>query len=595
MSIIFLLVLLLLITIKNISIGFGTLILMCLLPIRKWGKLLLLLIFIFFLLRLFLDINVLNLYWIKVSDNLCANLFSRAFCKLDNVAIGDIFEAKYYLNESFDNIDGLIGIIKFSEIKIIGQSLFHKNLFNLLSNLPIIAKQVYYFNFENSSYYLRFILSSGIFISGGVYIFNIIINKKFNEKICNLFEVVLITILITIFGYRFILFRKIIAKIFKKYKYSIFLEISMILFIFPNSINQLSFVYPYLMKLVTFISYDNKFIKYKRIILSLLLQSYYLMNVNIITLFGYNFFKVVSGFYFWLAWFGFRFNIFDDNFVIYNLKGQISIYIIILIVLILVITKLSIKSFLLIKILLIFGYSLIYLYPYSRIVFIDVGQGDSQLFISPFLNEVILLDTGKIGAYRNLKLTLDKYGIYKINQLITTHNDNDHNGNVFNLFNDYQIDYYVSNKEEIIKPKQFDFEYLLLNNKYDNDNDNSIIIHNTINNFHLLFLGDASKLVEMDIIKYHKIKDVDIVKLGHHGSKTSSDLIFLDTVCNQNCFAIISSNPKVYGHPHFETKQTLLNLGIMTFETYYDKNIVFEFRNKQLHIFTNRYKFIIEK
>lgn len=595
MSIIFLLVILLLITTKSIFIGFLSLILMFLLPIRKWEKILLFFLFVIFLLRIFLDVNFLNFYWIKVSDNLCANLISRAFCKIDNLSIGDIFEAKYYLNETFDNIDGLIGIIKFSDIKIIGHSFFHENLFNILSHLPIIAKQVYYFNFEKASYYLRFILSSGIFISGGFYVLNILINKKFNQKICNIIDFILLINLIIIFGYRFILLRKIIAKICQKYHFSSFLEIIIILFIFPTAINQLAFIYPYLMKTITFIAHDNKFIKFKRMIVSLLLQSYYLMSVNIVTLFGYNIFKIISGIYFWAAWFGFKFDIFNDAYLTFNLKGQLSIYIIILIVLILVISNLSIKSFLLIKILLILGYSLIYFYPYHRIIFIDVGQGDSQLFISPFLNEVILLDTGKENAYRKLKLTLDRYGIYKINQLITTHNDNDHNGNVFNLFKDFHIDYYASNKDEVIIPKQFDFKYLLLNKKYDNDNDNSIIIYSTINNFKLLFLGDASKVVERDIIKWHQIQNIDVIKLGHHGSKTSSDSIFLDQICNKNCFGIISSNPKIYGHPHLKTKQTLLNLGIMILETYNDKNIILEFRNKQLHIFTTRYKFIIEK
>lgn len=594
MSIIFLLVLLILITIKNITFGILSLFLMFLLPIRKWEKILLLFILFIFILRLIFDINFLNLYWIKVSDNLCANLFSRAFCKIDNIAIGNIFKANYYLTDTFDNIDGLIGFIKFNDIQIIGQSIFHKYMFYVLSNLPIIAKQVYYVNFENASYYLRFVLSSGIFISGGFYVLNTIVNKKFNQKICNIIDAILIIILLIIFGYRFVLFRQVIAKILKKYRYSTFIEIILILFIFPNAINQLAFVYPYLMKLITFISFDQKLIKIKRIILSLLLQSYYLMNVNIITLFGYNFFKMISGIYFWLAWFGFKLDIFNENFLVFNLKGQLSIYIIIAIVITLAISKLSLKTFILIKIFVIIGYSLIYFYPYPRIIFVNVGQGDSQLFISPLLKEVILLDTGKASAYRQLKQTLDQYGIYRINYLITTHNDNDHNGNVFNLFSDYQVDYYASNKDEVISPKQFDFEYLLQSQKYNNDNDNSIIIYNKINDFNLLFLGDASKIVERDIIKRHKI-NVDVVKLGHHGSKTSSDLMFLDTVCSQNCFGIISSSPKSYGHPHFETKQTLLNLGIMTLETYYDQNIIFEFRNHQLHIFTNRYKFIVQK
>ena len=594
MSIVFLLLILLLITIKNIFWGFIVLILFLLLPIRKWEKLILCIIGGLFFVRVLIDINILNSLWIKVSDNLCANLVSRAFCKLDDLKIGQVFSANYHLVESFDNIDGLVGIVKFSNIKNVYFSDFHAFLYQWISNLPLIAKQLYYKGFRDVNIYFRFILSSGIFISGGFYVLISILNKKFNQNITKYIEIVLITFLLIIFGYRFILLRKILTMCFKKYKQSIFIEMIIILFIFPTAIEQLAFIYPFIMRLVSFISFDKKYIKLKRIILSWLLQSYYLMNVNIVTLFGYNFFKYISGIYFWLAWIGFDFDIFSSNLYVINLKGQLSIYINVLIVLLIVISRFNFKKIIIIMFLFLAGYSLIYFYPYTRIIFINVGQGDSQLFISPYLEEVILLDTGKPSAYRDLKQVLDKYGIYKINQLITTHNDNDHNGNVFNLLSDYKVEYYASNKNEVKKPKIFEFDYLLMNKTYNNDNDNSIIIYNKINDFKLLFLGDASKEVERDILDEFSQK-VDIIKLGHHGSKTSSDKVFLSEICNRDCFGIISSDPKVYNHPHFETKKTLLDLEIMTLETYLDNDIVLEFRGNGLHFFTNRYKFIFRK
>lgn len=590
MSVIFLLLILLLISIKNIFWGFIVLILFLLLPIRKWEKLILCVIGGLFFVRVLIDVNILNFLWVKVSDNLCANLVSRAFCKMDNIKIGQFFSADYHLVESFDNIDGLIGVIKFNNIKNVYFSEFHEFLYKWISTLPLIAKQLYYTGFRDVNIYFRFILSSGIFISGGFYVLISVLNKKYNQDICKYVEIVLIVFLLIVFGYRFILFRKILTMCLKKYRQSIFIEIIIILFIFPNAIEQLAFVYPFIMRLVTFISFDEKYIKIKRIILSWLLQSYYLMSVNIVTLFGYNFFKYISGVYFWLAWFGFDFDIFSNNLYIVNFKGQLSIYIIILIIFVITVSTFNLKKILIIILLFFVGYGWIYFYPYTRIIFINVGQGDSQLFISPYLEEVILLDTGKPSAYRDLKQVLDKYGIYRINQLITTHNDNDHNGNVFNLISDYKVDYYASSKQELKKPKKFEFDYLLMNKTYSNDNDNSIIIYSKINNFGLLFLGDASKVVERDILDEFRQK-VDIVKLGHHGSKTSSDKVFLSEVCNKYCFGVISSDPKVYGHPHFETKKSLLDLGIMILETYLDHDIVLEFRGDSLHIFTKRYKF----
>ena len=64
--------------------------------------------------------------------------------------------------------------------------------------------------------------------------------------------------------------------------------------------------------------------------------------------------------------------------------------------------------------------------------------------------------------------------------------------------------------------------YFLNNKDYENENDNSNVIYTELNNHKFLFMGDAGVKVEQDLIEKYNLQDVDVLKIGHHGSKTSS-------------------------------------------------------------------------
>lgn len=70
-----------------------------------------------------------------------------------------------------------------------------------------------------------------------------------------------------------------------------------------------------------------------------------------------------------------------------------------------------------------------------------------------------------------------------------------------------------------------------LNNKiYDNENDNSLVLYFEILNKKILLMGDAGVNVEKNILEEYNIKNIDILKVGHHGSKTSSNQCFIDKI-----------------------------------------------------------------
>ena len=79
-----------------------------------------------------------------------------------------------------------------------------------------------------------------------------------------------------------------------------------------------------------------------------------------------------------------------------------------------------------------------------------------------------------------------------------------------------------------------------MNNKdYGNENDNSSVIYTGLNNYKFLFMGDAGVEVEEDLIEKYNLKDIDVLKVGHHGSRTSSGKEFINET-NPN-YSIISA------------------------------------------------------
>ena len=121
-----------------------------------------------------------------------------------------------------------------------------------------------------------------------------------------------------------------------------------------------------------------------------------------------------------------------------------------------------------------------------------------------------------------------------------------------------------------------------MNNKdYGNENDNSSVIYTELNNYKFLFMGDAGIEVEEDIIEKYNLSDIDVLKVGHHGSKTSSSKEFINEVNPKYSIISVGKNNR-YGHPNDSVLDNLEDSKI--YRTDEDGSIMFKIKNNKLKI-----------
>ena len=123
--------------------------------------------------------------------------------------------------------------------------------------------------------------------------------------------------------------------------------------------------------------------------------------------------------------------------------------------------------------------------------------------------------------------------------------------------------------------------YFLNNNDYGNENDNSSVIYTELNNYKFLFMGDAGVEVEKYLIEKYNLNDIDVLKVGHHGSKTSSSERFIDEVDPKYSIISVGKNNR-YGHPNKDVLDNLEDSKI--YRTDQDGSIIFKMKNNKLKI-----------
>lgn len=201
-----------------------------------------------------------------------------------------------------------------------------------------------------------------------------------------------------------------------------------------------------------------------------------------------------------------------------------------------------------------------YLNPFFRIMTIDVGQGDCTLFILPFHQGAMLLDVAG-NMYKSIPEDiifpiLHKRGIYDLDKVILTHDDFDHSGGLSDLQKYMKIDEVITQKQERIDVGDLPISVPLFDTIYDTSNDNSIILFLDIYDFKLMFMGDAGHEAEKEILKQYPNLKIDILKIGHHGSKHSSLPSFIHQL--DPILALIScGRNNRYGHPDDSVMETL--------------------------------------
>ena len=213
----------------------------------------------------------------------------------------------------------------------------------------------------------------------------------------------------------------------------------------------------------------------------------------------------------------------------------------------------------------------------SRIIFLDVGQGDSTIIHTK--DCIIVVD-----AYRYVSDYLMNQGIRKIDYLILTHSDNDHINEANTLIENFDVSYVVLSAYdqnypiynlETLRVSQGDhiacetinLHVLAPIKKGLNDNESSIVLQFSFDKLKVLLTGDIEHETETLLIDSykHKLKS-DVLKVSHHGSKTSSSFLFLYYVKPQ--YAIISAGRhNRYGFPHDDVIQRLSEVKAQIYRT----------------------------
>ena len=244
----------------------------------------------------------------------------------------------------------------------------------------------------------------------------------------------------------------------------------------------------------------------------------------------------------------------------------------------------------------------------NEISILDVGQGDSSLI--RLKNKNILIDTGGNINYDISKNILIPYfksvGIKKIDYLVLTHGDYDHIGEAINLVENFKVEKVIFNCGpyndleneliEVLDKKKIKYytcikELNIDNNKlhflqtkeYDNENENSNVIYMELNGYKFMFMGDAGIEKEKDILEKYNLSNIDVLKVGHHGSKTSSSKEFINVINPKYSIISVGKNNR-YGHPNKEVLENLENSKI--YRTDLDGCIMFKIKNNELKIET---------
>lgn len=216
----------------------------------------------------------------------------------------------------------------------------------------------------------------------------------------------------------------------------------------------------------------------------------------------------------------------------------------------------------------------------SSVSFINVGQGDSTLI--RIKNETILVDTGG-SLYKDIATEclipyLKKQRIYKLDAVFITHYDMDHYYALdslkthFNVKNIYDYNNFNSYDSSILSI------YNLNSNYYNivDENSRSLVLSFSIGGLNFLLMGDAPVEIEKHILKNYPELNCDVLKIGHHGSNTSTSDEFLEKVSPKE--AIISCGVNnMYGHPNDEVIDRLENHNIKIRRTDLEGTIEYTF------------------
>ncbi len=224
---------------------------------------------------------------------------------------------------------------------------------------------------------------------------------------------------------------------------------------------------------------------------------------------------------------------------------------------------------------------------FGSVKVVDVGQGDLILITYPLGGKKIMIDTGSEKSQEELISYFEANKIKNLDYLIISHSHEDHMGNIDDILLNVNVENLIVGKsfEDIDKYQDYTNLIVVENtiefndgfiyvpaSTFTNENNNSLICYLDLGSKNFLFLGDAEIEEEHEFLKYFN-EQVDYLKIGHHGSKTSTSQELLDTLEPKEVF-ISSGKDNIYNHPSEETISRLEDNNIRYYNTQEDGEIV---------------------
>ena len=261
---------------------------------------------------------------------------------------------------------------------------------------------------------------------------------------------------------------------------------------------------------------------------------------------------------------------------------------------------------------------------HPSITLVDVGQGDSIFLQDQFNSETTLIDTGgrlalpqkiwqkaqsQTNAEKTLIPFLESVGVSHIDHLILTHTDDDHVGDFVNLadkikirqvwvspgelthpdfiskLKSAKIPIHLTKKGDTIPIFHSQLQVLSAGYSKKGDNNDSIVTYGNFYGQKFLFTGDLEQIGENQLLEEYPNLKVDILKVGHHGSKSSSGSDFISEIKPRIALISVGKNNR-YGHPNQESLQTFQKNKVQIFRTDQQGAIKFVEKQGKWHIET---------
>lgn len=403
------------------------------------------------------------------------------------------------------------------------------------------------------------------YISAYFIVFNLL-KRKYEDKKIRISLLILSILFGSFFVFTLSLTRFILYQIsylfFKSKSDQIGFTILCFSILYPTQVLSISFVLPILLQLVSYFCTEHKWIVQKMVLISVLFI--YFKKVDIVSFLLFNLLRKLYGCVFLLGMFIPDFLTLKIPSLTIHYAPQFVFIFVFIVVYIQCLKHFKWKY----MILFLIPFLEVFCNPFFQVYTLNIGQGDCSVIVEPFYKSVVMIDCGQSLYRDNVERIifpfLENKNIHTIDTLILTHADFDHSGGYDHLKEKVKIKQVIKNSKDKVNV-EYPFYLLLQERMAKDENDSSIISYFTFDHLNYLFMGDASKEIEKQLMDTYDLK-ADVIKVGHHGSNTSSDVAFLDSL---DCkIALISAGYKnKYDHPSTETLKTLDHLHIHTFCT----------------------------